>query len=1035
MRISEVVSLLVLFLIGLGLEYTGLWDTSVLEPNQCLMTWMRRNPNYYRVDLGEEVARFCGDNTACESHASTYYSLHLYSEEPLRETGGLGGIPVLFVPGNEGSKNQVRSIASIWEQLKVFGEELGSTAQFAQLKSEFQRIEKLSVAANTTEKKEKGNHSRPIVYDFFTISFEEEDSGIVGGFLDIQSRFLAACIHRLHLNSKGQKVFLVGHSMGGIVSRGVFTVPGFDERLVKNIITLATPHASPVVTLDAQMARFYHAMNTFWIEKVFHGPSDVLLIAIGGGVRDTLVRSDLTYHMTTTLDHSYGRYGQLVSQKRAGPNVVANVASNIPHVWASVDHQCIMWCRQLIYVLARMLNDLVDPTTGQVRESLSDRHKIVSHYLVAPSFSPTGKVENGRNTDVNSKSTDLAFGKFVSGEETEKPFRVALNTDVVISTNVHLTSLLRCSSEDICVTADLNSDDWPSHSVHFKEDGYIPEHNPYRKKEYSAMHNYDYASPFVRRFHVSAQPGEHLLFQHIRKSENDQFTFNHRKPFIYLERDDMKASVVKINCFGNILALGECIFGKRVALSKNSRLQIAGLPSIFVAFEYSLTGSCNRESYSYYPVLKKFTAEEFSETTYSVVGDLLKNNNGRLFKYTAEVLHPQTLGGTLMKTVFGKLWKVDSQNANTNTLLEGRLQFFAGKSAEMVVLVGHSELGECRSTMNIHLSIDATLAQLFRFVGFKIDMVVCYMISLCLCVWSMQDKNVSFFNALLLCGTAVLDIGFLSVLLAICYSMGETYATLHSGELYTKATVGVLTFCVVSGTLKLLRPRQKQIFLPQFLFVLSLLSSYLEQNSNSKSVALVACLYIHVISLARLLVIALVPVTLSAVSHLFAYLPFVVHLLVVALLSTSVHICLGMLYLYIFLKPTMQSGCQHLLFLIISIKCVPLLAYIKNVIRFIELNPSAIHSPLLVLQKSSLTFLGIDFFGIVSLCLLVLTGILLQYKRTLAPLRSDIPVRIFAICSITVLQLFPLEDKMLVISDQYTVIFLAFSAFKVMARK
>jgi len=53
-----------------------------------------------------------------------------------------------------------------------------------------------------------------------------------------------------HLKSPPQSVVLVGHSMGGVVARALFTLPRFNTNLVNLIITQASPHLAPVLALD-----------------------------------------------------------------------------------------------------------------------------------------------------------------------------------------------------------------------------------------------------------------------------------------------------------------------------------------------------------------------------------------------------------------------------------------------------------------------------------------------------------------------------------------------------------------------------------------------------------------------------------------------------------------------------------------------------------------------------------------------------------------------------------------------------------------
>lgn len=53
-----------------------------------------------------------------------------------------------------------------------------------------------------------------------------------------------------HLKTPPQSVVLVGHSMGGVVARALYTLPRFHTDLVSLIITQASPHVAPVLALD-----------------------------------------------------------------------------------------------------------------------------------------------------------------------------------------------------------------------------------------------------------------------------------------------------------------------------------------------------------------------------------------------------------------------------------------------------------------------------------------------------------------------------------------------------------------------------------------------------------------------------------------------------------------------------------------------------------------------------------------------------------------------------------------------------------------
>jgi hypothetical protein len=65
------------------------------------------------------------------------------------------------------------------------------------------------------------------------------------------------------------------------------------------------------------------------------------VIAIAGGPGDTQVRGDLSMLPGALLSTS---------------------AEQVPGVWVSPDHQCILWCNQLVVAVARALGDALTPT-------------------------------------------------------------------------------------------------------------------------------------------------------------------------------------------------------------------------------------------------------------------------------------------------------------------------------------------------------------------------------------------------------------------------------------------------------------------------------------------------------------------------------------------------------------------------------------------------------------------------------------------------------------------------------------------------
>ncbi|KAG0287304.1 GPI inositol deacylase [Linnemannia gamsii] len=253
------------------------------------------------------------------------------------------GIPALFIPGNAGSAKQMRSIAK--EASKYYYE-------------------------NLAEGHRDGTTSaRPI--DFFTVDFNEEFSALHGHSLLEQAQFLndaIAYILSLYQDERHSdpslprptSVLIVGHSMGGIVARSLFTMSNYQPGSVNTILTAATPHMIPPVTLDFEISNIYNTIESFWT-RGFLGPDaplrNVSLISIAGGNLDIVVNGDS------------GNIHNIVPQS----NGFTVFTSSIPHAWVGSDHLSILWCNQIAAVIGRTLIDVVDARYAQQVKPLEER--------------------------------------------------------------------------------------------------------------------------------------------------------------------------------------------------------------------------------------------------------------------------------------------------------------------------------------------------------------------------------------------------------------------------------------------------------------------------------------------------------------------------------------------------------------------------------------------------------------------------------------------------------------------------------------
>ena len=274
----------------------------------CDMSFMYGMPGYYQIPLDHTIRM-----------QFKHYALYLYTEKG-RDTLENLGTPVLFIPGSGGSHEQVRSIATHTMYL-----------------------------AGLTQS-ESGQRVR---FTFFSVDLNEEISALHGGYLWPQTQFVTECIkflkNRFYKNTIHTKVIIVGHSMGGVVAKGVLMMSELNSRDIPLIITLATPHLAPPLLFDSLMQAFYANMQTEWQDS--YAADKPILISIGGGYSDVQVSSDLI-----RLDSSSGKS-------------FSAVTTEIPRVWTVADHRCIVWCKQLQVLLAKCLVNSVNSGTGKMKNS------------------------------------------------------------------------------------------------------------------------------------------------------------------------------------------------------------------------------------------------------------------------------------------------------------------------------------------------------------------------------------------------------------------------------------------------------------------------------------------------------------------------------------------------------------------------------------------------------------------------------------------------------------------------------------------
>lgn len=240
------------------------------------------------------------------------YKLYAYSEGAETASAAaihsrrrrFSGTPVLFVHGNAGTYKQMRSLASVSLRKAI------------------------DLARNGG-----GGGGAHRHLDYFAVDFDGEFSALFGGYLQPQADYLMHCVHAIRAlydddaEPKAPGLIVIAHSMGGKVAQAAMQHANVSSA-VHTLLMIAAPVDRPVLNADFYTAAFYGRVDAFWqqhrsdrwvatnrTQTCCGGVGDsegdedrmaigdgvasamldhVLLVTIGGGVRDRLVHAGLT---------------------------------------------------------------------------------------------------------------------------------------------------------------------------------------------------------------------------------------------------------------------------------------------------------------------------------------------------------------------------------------------------------------------------------------------------------------------------------------------------------------------------------------------------------------------------------------------------------------------------------------------------------------------------------------------------------------------------------------------------------------------
>lgn len=213
-------------------------------------------------------------------------------------------------------------------------------------------------------------------FDFFSIDLSEELSAFNGQLLLDQSAFVADCVTAIlklyersipDPKSRPTSVILIGHSMGGVVARSIFTSSQYKPGTVRTILTFNSPQLVAPLLFNRGVQSFYTRVNDMWRMHCDdnYELQQAAVVSIAGGLRDSQVHASLS-----NLDG-------IIPCK----NHLSVVSTSIPDVWVSLDHTSCLWCHQVTTVVSAALAGLLDPTTHQAHVSLQTRMESLRRYF------------------------------------------------------------------------------------------------------------------------------------------------------------------------------------------------------------------------------------------------------------------------------------------------------------------------------------------------------------------------------------------------------------------------------------------------------------------------------------------------------------------------------------------------------------------------------------------------------------------------------------------------------------------------------
>ena len=295
---------------------------------------------------------------------------------------------VLYVPGHGGSYEQSRSLGAHGTQLT------GRSSPHPNEQSILRKLRNLHQAQNNiTDKKVDIDD---FFYDVVALDFGEEGGGFHGAFLERQAAFIADTISRIAATCHDEDspplvITIVAHSIGGISTRLALQSHAEQMAPVRNVVTLGTPHAHPVLSWESSLWKIYRrtllkqdkpqAQN---INNHNRTDPTVVMVSVSGGIRDEMIPPRACW-----VDESAGL--SLLATDFM-PN---GTAMDIP-VQLGMDHRAVVWCHNLLSEVRSILYAMIHHSDDDNASTLTSRVSLVRQRLQLPHNDDDDKVYDYR---------------------------------------------------------------------------------------------------------------------------------------------------------------------------------------------------------------------------------------------------------------------------------------------------------------------------------------------------------------------------------------------------------------------------------------------------------------------------------------------------------------------------------------------------------------------------------------------------------------------------------------------------------------